>query len=160
MKALSQNRRHPLMGLALLLLGLLVTGGLYSVASTVNQAQAATQVTAAASADDITEGEKLFNANCASCHGMGAAGGPSGPSLIGVGAASVDLDPVPASEDFSIIPDALGVPYTFWGLGGFADWGNAPGNHSPAFAPDLQPTLDRAAEAMIVAAGAWLVGGA
>lgn len=76
------------------------------------------------------------------------------------GAASVDLDPVPASEDFSIIPDALGVPYTFWGLGGFADWGNAPGNHSPAFAPDLQPTLDRAAEAMIVAAGAWLVGGA
>ena len=91
MKALSQNRRHPLMGLALLLLGLLVTGGLYSVASTVNQAQAATQVTAAASADDITEGEKLFNANCASCHGMGAAGGPSGPSLIGVGAASVDF---------------------------------------------------------------------
>ena len=76
------------------------------------------------------------------------------------GAASVDLDPVPASEDFSLIPDALGVPYTFWGLGGFADWGNAPGNHSPAFAPDLQPTLDRAAEAMIVAAGAWLVGGA
>lgn len=56
MKALSQNRRHPLMGLALLLLGLLVTGGLYSVASTVNQAQAATQVTAAASADDISEG--------------------------------------------------------------------------------------------------------
>ena len=91
MKALSQNRRHPLMGLALLLLGLLVTGGLYSVASTVNQAQAATQVTAAASADDISEGEKLFNANCASCHGTGAAGGPSGPSLIGVGAASVDF---------------------------------------------------------------------
>ena len=91
MKALSQNRRHPLMGLALLLLGLLVTGGLYSVASTVNQAQAATQVTAAASANDISEGEKLFNANCASCHGTGAAGGPSGPSLIGVGAASVDF---------------------------------------------------------------------
>ncbi|MDY6055419.1 c-type cytochrome [Micrococcus sp.] len=91
MKALSQNRRHPLMGLALLLLGLLVTGGLYSVASTVNQAQAATQVTAAASQDAIAEGEKLFNANCASCHGMGATGGPSGPNLVGVGAASVDF---------------------------------------------------------------------
>lgn len=26
-----------------------------------------------------------------------------------------DLDAVPASEDFSIIPDALGVPYTYWG---------------------------------------------
>ena len=60
-------------------------------------------------------------------------------------------------EDFSIIPDALGVPYTYWGVGGFADWENAPGNHSPTFAPDLQPTLDRAAEAMIVAAAAWLV---
>ncbi|MDO5635308.1 MAG: cytochrome c [Micrococcus sp.] len=91
MKALSQHRRHPLMGLALLLLGLLVTGGLYSVASTVNQAQAANQVTTAASSDDIAEGEKLFNSNCASCHGMAAVGGPAGPSLIGVGAASVDF---------------------------------------------------------------------
>ena len=73
------------------------------------------------------------------------------------GSNATDLDQIPASEDFSIIPDALGVPYTYWGLGGFKDWENAPGNHSPAFAPDLQPTLDRAAEAMIVAAAAWLV---
>jgi ubiquinol-cytochrome c reductase cytochrome c subunit len=80
------------MGLALLLLGLLVTGGLYTAASTVNQAQAADKVTTAAySEEDIAEGEKLFNANCASCHGMGAAGTHSGPSLIGVGAASVDF---------------------------------------------------------------------
>ncbi|SIQ35919.1 hypothetical protein CAFEA_01830 [Corynebacterium afermentans subsp. afermentans] len=40
------------------------------------------------------------------------------------------------------------------------DGENAPGNHSPSFAPDLQPTLDRAAEAMIAAAAAWLVDGA
>ena len=66
------------------------------------------------------------------------------------------LDPVPASEDFSIIPDALGVPYTYWGLGGFADMSNAVGNHNPAFAPDLQPTLDRGTEAVVVAASAWL----
>lgn len=64
---------------------------------------------------------------------------------------------VPASEDFSIIPDALGVPYTFWGLGGFASYPHAPGNHSAAFAPDLQPTLDRGAEAMVTAASAWLI---
>ncbi|MDK8799495.1 amidohydrolase [Corynebacterium coyleae] len=69
---------------------------------------------------------------------------------------SCDLDAVPASEDFSIIPDALGVPYTYWGLGGFADMSNAVGNHNPAFAPDLQPTLDRGAEAVVVAASAWL----
>ncbi len=72
---------------------------------------------------------------------------------------SIELGQIPASEDFSIIPDTLGVPYTYWGLGGFAEWEGAPGNHSPEFAPDLQPTLDRAAEAMIVAAAAWLTDG-
>lgn len=70
---------------------------------------------------------------------------------------SVDLAPLPASEDFSVIPDAFGAPYTYWGLGGFADHENAPGNHSPFFAPDLQPTLDRGAEAIIVAASPWLI---
>lgn len=70
---------------------------------------------------------------------------------------SVDLAQVPASEDFSIIPDAFGIPYSYWGLGGFADQDNAPGNHSPAFAPDMQPTLDRGVEALVVAASAWLV---
>jgi hippurate hydrolase len=70
---------------------------------------------------------------------------------------SVDMAPVPASEDFSIIPDAFGCPYTYWGLGGFADYRNAPGNHSPFFAPDLQPTLDRGIEAIVVAASPWLL---
>lgn len=70
---------------------------------------------------------------------------------------SVDLAQVPASEDFSIIPDAFGIPYSYWGLGGFADQQNAPGNHSPAFAPDMEPTLDRGVEALVVAASAWLV---
>lgn len=70
---------------------------------------------------------------------------------------SVDLAQVYASEDFSVIPDAFGVPYTYWGLGGFQDYKNAPGNHSPAFAPDIQPTLDRGIEAIVVAASPWLV---
>ncbi|RZA18663.1 MAG: amidohydrolase [Lysobacteraceae bacterium] len=72
---------------------------------------------------------------------------------------SIDMAPVPASEDFSIIPDAFGCPYTYWGLGGFADWKNAPGNHSPFFAPDIQPTLDRGIEAIVVAASPWLMEG-
>lgn len=72
------------------------------------------------------------------------------------GERSLDLTPVPASEDFSIIPDALGVPYTYWGIGGFADMANAPGNHNPAFAPDLQPTLDLGMQAAVTAAAAWL----
>ena len=68
---------------------------------------------------------------------------------------SVDMPAAPASEDFSIIPDAFGTPYCYWGLGGFAAMDSAPGNHSPKFAPDIQPTLDRGAQAIIVAACAW-----
>ncbi|QNE14714.1 c-type cytochrome [Pseudarthrobacter sp. NBSH8] len=88
MKALSQKRRHPLAVIALLLMGLLVTGGLYAVATTVNEAKASTT---SFSANDTAEGEKLFEANCATCHGMGASGSQDGPALVGVGAAAVDF---------------------------------------------------------------------
>jgi ubiquinol-cytochrome c reductase cytochrome c subunit len=44
------------------------------------------------SASDIEEGEKLFAANCASCHGLDAQGTDGvAPSLVGVGAAAVDF---------------------------------------------------------------------
>src|SRR5699024_4197504 len=79
-----------MVGVALLLLGLLLTGGLYSLASNINSASAYSE-SDYTSADNIADGEALFNANCASCHGVGATGGPAGPSLIGVGAASVDF---------------------------------------------------------------------
>ena len=69
-------------------MGLLVTGGLYAVATTVNEAKASTT---SYSANDTAEGEKLFAANCATCHGMGASGSKDGPSLVGVGAAAVDF---------------------------------------------------------------------
>lgn len=68
----------------------------------------------------------------------------------------VPMSPLTASEDFSVVPDAFGTPYCYWGLGGFADMESAPGNHSPKFAPDIQPTLDRGAQAIVVAASAWL----
>lgn len=90
MKALSQNRRHPIVGVALLLLGLLLTGGVYSLATNMNSAGASTTAEEY-SASDIADGEKLFNANCATCHGTGATGTADGPSLVGVGAASVDF---------------------------------------------------------------------
>jgi len=87
-KALSQKRRHPLAALALLVMALLLTGGLYAVATTTNEAKAETTTY---SAQDIEEGQKLFQANCSTCHGMQAQGTSSGPSLIGVGASSVDF---------------------------------------------------------------------
>ncbi len=67
----------------------------------------------------------------------------------------VPLGRVPASEDFSRIPDAFGTPYTYWGLGGFAPGTGVP-NHSPFFAPLVQPTLDAGTEAVVVAAMAYL----
>jgi amidohydrolase len=73
-----------------------------------------------------------------------------------------------ASEDFSDIPNALGAPYTYWGIGGIdPDTYRAaeragrvahdiPVNHSASFAPVLQPTLDTGTQALVVAALAWL----
>ncbi|AMM34219.1 amidohydrolase [Sinomonas atrocyanea] len=72
-----------------------------------------------------------------------------------------------ASEDFSDVPTALGVPYTYWGVGGtdpevYAAAEAAgtvsalPANHSPMFAPVLQPTLTTGTAALVVAASAWL----
>jgi len=83
--ALTSRRRHPAAIVILLLLGLVATGGLYSLLAP-KPAQAA-----AATAADVTAGKKLFLANCASCHGLNAEGSKAGPSLAGVGAAAVDF---------------------------------------------------------------------
>lgn len=68
-----------------------------------------------------------------------------------------------ASEDFSRIPDAFGIPYTYWGIGcvdaaayrAAEERGtvaqDVPGNHSARFAPVLQPTLDTCVQALVVA---------
>ncbi|MGO1193461.1 MAG: cytochrome bc1 complex diheme cytochrome c subunit [Nesterenkonia sp.] len=90
MKALTQKRRHPFAFVALLLLGLLLTGGLYAAATTVNEAQAS-NVPDGYSTEQVEEGERLFVSNCATCHGMNADGTDNGPSLVGVGAASVEF---------------------------------------------------------------------
>ena len=80
------GRRHPMASVALILIGLLSTGGVYALFTTT--AVADTQV---AHADQIDEGQKLFAANCATCHGMSLEGTSEAPTLIGVGAASVDF---------------------------------------------------------------------
>ncbi|QNO38690.1 c-type cytochrome [Protaetiibacter sp. SSC-01] len=82
------GRRSPLASGALLLIGLLATGGAYTAFTAGSSAGAAseTQVTKL-----TEEGEKLFAANCASCHGLQAEGTEDAPSLIGVGAAAVDF---------------------------------------------------------------------
>ena len=88
------------------------------------------------------------------------------------GAKAQELPLQSASEDFSDIPNALGVPYTYWGIGGTDPETyheavatgrvaqDVPVNHSPFFAPVMQPTLDTGTAAMVVAALAWLRAGA
>jgi len=72
-----------------------------------------------------------------------------------------------ASEDFSEFGRAWNVPYVFWFVGGtdpatyakaVADGTvrNIPSNHSPRFAPVLEPTFEVGARAMLAAASAWL----
>ena len=84
MKALTARRRHPLAGVILILLGLLLAGTTYAVASPGDR-------TSQGLTGQVDQGEKLFLANCSTCHGTNAAGTIYGPSLIGVGAAAVDF---------------------------------------------------------------------
>ena len=89
---LSRHRRGPLAGLAVLLLGLLISGSLYTAFA---PAQADSQPS---ETEQVAEGKKLFLASCSFCHGANGEGVPTvregyqlGPSLVGVGAAAVDF---------------------------------------------------------------------
>ncbi|KDN75171.1 cytochrome c [Streptomyces olindensis] len=87
MKKLSARRRHPMAALVVLLLALCFSGGLYAVFAPTSKAEADTTAQSLA----IEEGKKLYSVGCASCHGTGGQGTTDGPSLVGVGAASVDF---------------------------------------------------------------------
>ncbi|CAN5146509.1 c-type cytochrome [soil metagenome] len=80
------GRRSPVVSAVLLIVGLLATGGTYALFT----ASASAETTAAVDGL-VDEGQKLFSANCASCHGLSAEGTQVAPTLIGVGAASVDF---------------------------------------------------------------------
>jgi ubiquinol-cytochrome c reductase cytochrome c subunit len=89
---LSSRRRHPLAGLVVVLLGLIVAGVLWS-------AFAPASAESASKADDqlIERGRQMFVVGCSSCHGLNAEGVSTkgdrdyGPPLIGVGAAAADF---------------------------------------------------------------------
>ena len=85
MNALAARRRHPAAIAILLLLGLVAVGAAYSLFAP-KQAEASVAATG-----DAASGKSLFLANCATCHGLNAQGSAAGPTLVGVGAASVDF---------------------------------------------------------------------
>jgi len=86
-KRLSRLRRHRAAGPILLVFALFTIGTTFQVASAVNS----DAPTVAARSATIEEGKQLFLKGCSSCHGINAEGGQIAPSLIGVGAASVDF---------------------------------------------------------------------
>jgi len=78
-----------------------------------------------------------------------------------------ETGPAPASEDFGSFGSEWHSPSTFWFVGGtdpqvYAKAKSAnrlnelPVNHSPKFAPVINPTLQTGIETLIVATRAWL----
>ncbi|CAL8577131.1 hypothetical protein XPA_002977 [Xanthoria parietina] len=77
------------------------------------------------------------------------------------------MEPLPGSEDFSVLARAIKVPSIFWMLGGCdpIKWdeaersgkiGEIPMNHSAEFAPAIEPTLRTGVDALAVAALTFL----
>lgn len=73
----------------LLLLALIAVGSSFSAISA--SAEKPAMMSAEARSVQIEEGRQIFLKGCSSCHGLNAEGSDIAPSLIGVGAASVDF---------------------------------------------------------------------
>ncbi len=70
--------------------------------------------------------------------------------------AVIESPPVMGSEDFGLLAEAIGVPSVYWFFGGHPQElldGDAPvaGNHSPYFAPAIEPTLTTGVRAAMAA---------
>jgi amidohydrolase len=64
------------------------------------------------------------------------------------------IEPRMGSEDVGAFGAAAGAPTFFWGLGGAA--AGSPGNHTPQFAPQIEPTLTAGVSALVTAVRAAL----
>jgi ubiquinol-cytochrome c reductase cytochrome c subunit len=111
-------RRRPWAGYAVVLAALAAIGVIYAGFSPQN-GRAEAESTAQA-AQDLKNGQQLFDKNCASCHGLNAEGTKDAkgkaiaPSLLGVGAASVDFQVstgrMPAMSPGAQMPRKTPVP--------------------------------------------------
>ncbi len=80
----------------------------------------------------------------------------------------IDPGMISGSEDVGVLATAAGVPLVYWFLGGsdpalFGDAmstgrmpENVPSNHSPFFAPLIEPTLELGVSTLVAAAREWL----
>lgn len=93
------------------------------------------------------------------------------PALASAVPIVVDPGLVTGSEDVGVLATSAGVPLVYWLLGGAdpqafagatsmeeirARVADLPANHSPLFAPVIDPTLDLGTAALAAAARAWL----
>ena len=93
------------------------------------------------------------------------------PALQSVSPMIVDPGPVTGSEDVGLFASAAGAPCVYWLLGGANPAGfdgattigeiaarsrDVPSNHSPMFAPVIEPTLSTGIGALTAAATIWL----
>jgi hippurate hydrolase len=93
------------------------------------------------------------------------------PALQSVSPMIVDPGPVTGSEDVGLLASAAGAPCVYWLLGGADPAGfdgattigeivarskDLPSNHSPMFAPVIEPTLSAGIGALTAAATIWL----
>ncbi|TYK47982.1 c-type cytochrome [Actinomadura decatromicini] len=118
MKRITAWRRRPWAGYAVVLAALAAIGVVYAGFSP--RSDRAEAQSSAQAAQDLKHGQELFNKNCASCHGLNAEGTkdakgkPIAPSLIGVGAASVDFQVstgrMPAMNPGAQVPRKEPVP--------------------------------------------------
>lgn len=69
-------------------------------------------------------------------------------ALAGVLDRAVETEPIMGSEDFGLFGTTAEVPSVFWGIGGSSE--DAPGNHSPKFAPRIE-TLPAGVNALVSA---------
>jgi ubiquinol-cytochrome c reductase cytochrome c subunit len=89
---LSRHRRGPVAGFLVMMIGLLLTGGLYAAFAPASAEQQQTNT------EQVAQGRQLFLVGCAFCHGQNGEGMLTqdgtqelGPTLIGVGSAAVDF---------------------------------------------------------------------
>ncbi|MCH1881993.1 amidohydrolase [Agrococcus sp. ARC_14] len=80
----------------------------------------------------------------------------------------IDPGSVSGSEDVGVLATAAGAPLVYWFLGGFDPTlfpdllrtgrmpEDVPSNHSPHFAPMIEPTLTSGVRALVAAAREWL----
>ena len=95
-------------------------------------------------------------------------------ALRAVRAMVIDPGPVTGSEDVGVFALEAGVPCVYWILGGadpapfagastpeelLAVMGGIPSNHSPGYAPVIEPTISIGVAALVAAAKEWLGGG-